>query len=115
ITFWQYFFLFQAEDGIRDFLVTGVQTCALPICEVRQVLVREREGQLDGIALVVGRQAELLGQPQEGAGDACADGHLGLVEHLAEIGRATCRETCPAAKHSEANKITTKASDNYDA
>src|SRR5690606_40767328 len=24
-------FFFQAEDGIRDFLVTGVQTCALPI------------------------------------------------------------------------------------
>src|SRR5690606_39994833 len=26
-----YFFFFQAEDGIRDFHVTGVQTCALPI------------------------------------------------------------------------------------
>src|SRR5215216_5561676 len=26
-----YFFFFQAEDGIRDDLVTGVQTCALPI------------------------------------------------------------------------------------
>src|SRR6266567_9365589 len=25
-------FLFQAEDGIRDVTVTGVQTCALPIC-----------------------------------------------------------------------------------
>src|SRR2546425_6243864 len=29
------FFFFQAEDGIRDKLVTGVQTCALPIsCEI---------------------------------------------------------------------------------
>src|SRR5256885_5065193 len=27
-----YFFFFQAEDGIRDYKVTGVQTCALPIC-----------------------------------------------------------------------------------
>src|SRR5687767_15205452 len=26
-----YFFFFQAEDGIRDKLMTGVQTCALPI------------------------------------------------------------------------------------
>src|SRR5258708_18912149 len=26
------FFFFQAEDGIRDDLATGVQTCALPIC-----------------------------------------------------------------------------------
>src|SRR5699024_1537338 len=28
---WFYFFFFQAEDGIRDRNVTGVQTCALPI------------------------------------------------------------------------------------
>src|SRR5690606_8463867 len=28
------FFFFQAEDGIRDFHVTGVQTCALPILEI---------------------------------------------------------------------------------
>src|SRR5256885_17006700 len=27
----QYSFFFQAEDGIRDYKVTGVQTCALPI------------------------------------------------------------------------------------
>src|SRR5690606_39427021 len=27
----RYVFFFQAEDGIRDFHVTGVQTCALPI------------------------------------------------------------------------------------
>ena len=27
------FFFFQAEDGIRDYDVTGVQTCALPICQ----------------------------------------------------------------------------------
>src|SRR2546429_1437329 len=29
--FWSFFFFFQAEDGIRDVAVTGVQTCALPI------------------------------------------------------------------------------------
>src|SRR3712207_7891883 len=29
------FFFFQAEDGIRDIGVTGVQTCALPICSLR--------------------------------------------------------------------------------
>src|SRR5260221_10035673 len=27
-----FLFFFQAEDGIRDHCVTGVQTCALPIC-----------------------------------------------------------------------------------
>src|SRR5205807_3741864 len=29
--FFFFFFFFQAEDGIRDYKVTGVQTCALPI------------------------------------------------------------------------------------
>src|SRR5437016_9133320 len=31
-----FFFFFQAEDGIRDWSVTGVQTCALPICYIRR-------------------------------------------------------------------------------
>src|SRR6266511_4903264 len=31
-----FLFFFQAEDGIRDFHVTGVQTCALPIWEIAQ-------------------------------------------------------------------------------
>src|SRR5690606_39485521 len=30
------YFFFQAEDGIRDFHVTGVQTCALPISETQR-------------------------------------------------------------------------------
>src|SRR5687768_9232479 len=30
--YFTFFFFFQAEDGIRDVAVTGVQTCALPIC-----------------------------------------------------------------------------------
>src|SRR3989454_9308292 len=30
-----FFFFFQAEDGIRDYKVTGVQTCALPISQLR--------------------------------------------------------------------------------
>src|SRR5438552_14855285 len=34
--FFIFFFFFQAEDGIRDDLVTGVQTCALPISSVGQ-------------------------------------------------------------------------------
>src|SRR5688572_32407784 len=31
LLFFCFFFFFQAEDGIRDLTVTGVQTCALPI------------------------------------------------------------------------------------
>src|SRR3989441_8395562 len=55
------FFFFQAEDGIRDKLVTGVQTCALPICPGRSSLAcgrgRRAPGQHRGMAagLVVPR------------------------------------------------------------
>src|SRR2546425_6399205 len=42
---YSYFFFFQAEDGIRDKLVTGVQTCALPIYVL--VAIRHRTT-LDG-------------------------------------------------------------------
>src|SRR5205085_6351612 len=34
-------FFFQAEDGIRDLTVTGVQTCALPICITERYILRD--------------------------------------------------------------------------
>src|SRR5206468_6257319 len=37
-------FFFQAEDGIRDLIVTGVQTCALPICNIQEILDLGRLG-----------------------------------------------------------------------
>src|SRR5207244_7885430 len=39
------FFFFQAEDGIRDDLVTGVQTCALPIS---RIVIRELALHVEG-------------------------------------------------------------------
>src|SRR5690606_40285103 len=38
------FFFFQAEDGIRDFHVTGVQTCALPILKFGEGKTPESTG-----------------------------------------------------------------------
>src|SRR5437763_13366597 len=43
-----FFFFFQAEDGIRDTSVTGVQTCALPICSAV-----ERFGVQAGVMLLL--------------------------------------------------------------
>src|SRR2546430_5756495 len=38
-----FFFFFQAEDGIRDLTVTGVQTCALPIsCSLGSLFAESR-------------------------------------------------------------------------
>src|SRR5690606_39604984 len=37
----RYVFFFQAEDGIRDFHVTGVQTCALPISTLSLIEIKE--------------------------------------------------------------------------
>src|SRR2546429_1552600 len=52
------FFFFQAEDGIRDVAVTGVQTCALPISclahclgQTAGALLRHREATRKGILL----------------------------------------------------------------
>src|SRR5256885_3261716 len=44
-----FFFFFQAEDGIRDYKVTGVQTCALPIAAA---------GVMSNAALVVPLRSE---------------------------------------------------------
>src|SRR2546421_4248814 len=41
------FFFFQAEDGIRDLIVTGVQTCALPICTELRGGARTRRDRLE--------------------------------------------------------------------
>src|SRR5215471_6080459 len=45
-----FFFFFQAEDGIRDLYVTGVQTCALPISDidVPVTVLPDREAVLAG-------------------------------------------------------------------
>src|SRR5207248_7686238 len=40
--FYKYFFFFQAEDGIRDRTVTGVQTCALPISPLAHLALHIR-------------------------------------------------------------------------
>src|SRR5437762_4700827 len=87
-------FFFQAEDGIRDTSVTGVQTCALPISP-QQFLPRYTVGQRRGLpggfrepmfvveirpetrTVVIGPREELLGR--------------GVVARE-EIGRAACRE-----------------------
>src|SRR6476620_1572786 len=67
-----FFFVFQAEDGIRDIGVTGVQTCALPICRLAR--------QPPALDLPAGDQGEL--RPSEGLplpphGDGARGGAVG--------------------------------------
>src|SRR5205823_8867163 len=92
---------FQAEDGIRDKLVTGVQTCALPICAGKTTAFymivglvpcdagRIRLDDTDITLLPMHRRAQLgLGYlPQE----ASVFRKL-TVENNVQIGRASCRE-----------------------
>src|SRR5437870_9902575 len=59
IFFFFFFFFFQAEDGIRDGHVTGVQTCALPI--LRPVDLNHADGtQVGDHDALRADQAELL-------------------------------------------------------
>src|SRR2546430_10331864 len=60
------FFFFQAEDGIRDLTVTGVQTCALPISCFRHKRPSHRDPALVAVAMVDRRPPELLGVPLVG-------------------------------------------------
>src|SRR2546430_10831190 len=88
-------FCFQAEDGIRDLTVTGVQTCALPIFGEHEL------AQTVGLAPAHaddahGRGVEVLPQrvdPDELALHRDVPGVDGQVQgDLLEIGRASCRE-----------------------
>src|SRR5690606_40370823 len=86
---WSSFF-FQAEDGIRDFHVTGVQTCALPICLSRKA------GQRPGPQAGVGSSSctETSDFPIGTSIDVLPDFERNLFEFALkpEIGRASCRE-----------------------
>src|SRR2546429_4518169 len=56
-----FFFFFQAEDGIRDVAVTGVQTCALPISAGLEVVDTLRsEPALEGYHLLPAVRGDLL-------------------------------------------------------
>src|SRR3712207_7632892 len=55
------FFFFQAEDGIRDIGVTGVQTCALPIYPDEAGVPDDREPNEDGIE----RPGAVFGDPED--------------------------------------------------
>src|SRR5208337_5617820 len=54
-------FFFQAEDGIRDTSVTGVQTCALPISRATGEVFNLTDGEPVSKRRFVGRVAELAG------------------------------------------------------
>src|SRR5256885_11279419 len=55
-------FFFQAEDGIRDYKVTGVQTCALPICGRQRVPLRHHGRRRDPSPRRAGEEERRLPQ-----------------------------------------------------
>src|SRR2546430_7522785 len=86
------FFFFQAEDGIRDLTVTGVQTCALPICPGRPPqLFRPVRGMDPTGPRRYQLMAEILAD-QLAAGPDPAAHAIQAGRAWAEIGRASCRE-----------------------
>src|SRR3989440_823332 len=59
-----FFFFFQAEDGIRDLIVTGVQTCALPIFHIHVPSgAVPKDGPSAGAAMVTALVSLLSGRP----------------------------------------------------
>src|SRR5437870_11396275 len=87
-------FFFQAEDGIRDGHVTGVQTCALPICG--RGSARLVDEPLGAFRIRTVRQHGDVEPAVEGVEllvplDAGEEGERGR-RRMREIGRASCRE-----------------------
>src|SRR5204862_985698 len=70
-----FFFFFQAEDGIRDLYVTGVQTCALPI------LRRRRHIQ----ALDLGKEQQMVLEMRPAHNPTQAYGFVGVVVSLKDL------------------------------
>src|SRR2546427_2081480 len=73
-----FFFFFQAEDGIRDLTVTGVQTCALPIYPPAARTVLEPGETLQ--RLVIAQRVDLAGEQVPAAPDRPGAGRLDLLE-----------------------------------
>src|SRR5687767_15361084 len=65
-----FFFFFQAEDGIRDKLVTGVQTCALPISHGSPT-VRRPEPSISIWSMIAG-DTSLIGQSLGSTSTSCS-------------------------------------------
>src|SRR5687767_15468928 len=88
-------FFFQAEDGIRDKLVTGVQTCALPISTL--VLSVASESNINN-TLHFEQPKELLQSQSCGRTNLFRSVRRGINPNLCaiasscKIGRASCRE-----------------------
>src|SRR2546430_3185900 len=85
-----FFFFFQAEDGIRDLTVTGVQTCALPISAARF-----RSYPRAAVPQEPGRPARLQPlAPRDGRALRAAIVYTrrGNAARSGQIGRASCRE-----------------------
>src|SRR5690606_41033389 len=90
---------FQAEDGIRDFHVTGVQTCALPILQAHPESGAAALARLipDAATPALDRDAaEVQTQPAAGhravpAQRKCPEKSRQALERHREIGRASCR------------------------
>src|SRR5438876_11160270 len=79
------FFFFQAEDGIRDGRVTGVQTCALPI------LLRAQPYARPPVVIVAPRHLRHLARPAQ-RGAPAVERRLPAAPDAVQIGRASCRE-----------------------
>src|SRR5256886_17057267 len=72
----------QAEDGIRDLTVTGVQTCALPISPSGPLGIRESAGPRSAVAVSVAGGG--VGRPHASANVARANGRTGRGNPMAQ-------------------------------
>src|SRR5690349_22163598 len=86
------FFFFQAEDGIRDLYVTGVQTCALPILNGQQFPLLNKQPVQGFSALLDNGDGSFMGMLDNGYGalENSSDFHLRVRSEERRVGKE-CR------------------------
>src|SRR5205807_5853668 len=99
-----FFFFFQAEDGIRDYKVTGVQTCALPILAAMGMPIDPAQLIPALLAPGIERLGERLVRTFIGVWDSPEGRHLVGLLRSVEIGRASCRERGWSAEEGRATR-----------
>src|SRR5690349_24495111 len=83
--FFFFFFFFQAEDGIRDLYVTGVQTCALPIYLEKRGKITQGDDLAPGVLKMVKVFLAVKRRIQPGDKMAGRHGNKGVVSNVVPV------------------------------
>src|SRR3712207_381131 len=117
-----FFFFFQAEDGIRDIGVTGVQTCALPISVISIAVEPKSQADIakmdNGLAKLAEEDPTFTVRTDEQSGQTIISGmgelHLDIIiDRLKREFKVECNQGKPQVNYKEAIMGTAQSRETY--